>query len=152
MDLRESSQFLYMLAAESEHLVTITIFLPDEAKANFSRRLEEAFASDSYTDTARAWNAERLRVINETVEQHLLPAGAKWTREWLRDEVEDLMASRCGDTLREVSLMATLLALPLNLGPLSASMSPPIDHQRRPRGYLGCWQCLGVRVTLKKTP
>lgn len=142
-----------MLAAESEHLITISIFLPDEAKANFSRRLEEAFSSDSYTDIARAWNSERLRVINETVEQHLIPVGAKWTREWLRDEVEDLMASRCGDTLREVRVMETLLTgLAKMLDLLSASTSLAIDHQVGLRGPPGCSRCLGARVIRKKTP
>lgn len=111
LELLDTSQFLYMLAAESEHLVTLSIYLPDQAKANFFRRLEEAFTSDGYSDVARAWNAERLRVINETVEQHLIPIGVKWTREWLRDEVEDLMASRCGDALRSVSLHGSCLVL-----------------------------------------
>ena len=49
----------------------------------------DAFSSDSYSDTAKAWNAERSRVVTEAMEQHLLPVGAKWAREWLREEVED---------------------------------------------------------------
>lgn len=100
----ESSQWLHILAAEAEYLVTVNVFLPDDSKASFARRLEEAFASDSYSDTAKAWNAERMRVVSETLDHHLIPAGAKWTREWLREEVEDIMAWRCGETLHEVSV------------------------------------------------
>jgi transcription elongation factor SPT6 len=99
----ESSQFLNILAAEAEHLVTLSIFLPMEAKAQFERNLNEAFASDSYSDTAKAWNEERSRVVQEALEQHLIPGGAKWIREWLREEVEDFLAIRCGDILKEVS-------------------------------------------------
>jgi len=103
VEMLDIPQFLHILAAESEHLVTVTITLPDEAKGIFTRRLEEAFVSDSYSENAKVWNAERMRVVAEAVEHHLVPVGAKWTREWLREEVEDLMAARCAETLHEVS-------------------------------------------------
>lgn len=99
----DSPQFLNILAAEAEHLVTLSIFLPGEAKARFERSLTDAFVSDSYSDTAKAWNEERSRVVQEALENHLIPVGAKWTREWVREEVEDLLANRCGDILKEVS-------------------------------------------------
>ncbi|KAA1471105.1 transcription elongation factor Spt6 [Dentipellis sp. KUC8613] len=101
VEMLEGPQFLHILAAEAEHLVTVFITLPDEAKASFERRLQEAFSSDSYSDNAKAWNAERMRVVSEAIEQHLIPVGAKWTREWLREEVEDLVAWRCAETLRD---------------------------------------------------
>lgn len=53
--------------------------------------------------TPRAWNEERSRVIQETLEHHLLPAGVKWTREWIREESEDYLAKQCAQSLREVS-------------------------------------------------
>lgn len=98
----DTPQFLDILEAESQLLVTIQVFLPDDAKAQFERNLNEAFASDSYSDTAKAWNEERSRVVHETLENHLIPIGAKWTREWLREEIEDFLATRCGDILKEV--------------------------------------------------
>ena len=98
------AQFLNILNAEAEHLVTVTITLHAEAKAAFERKLNDAFASDSFSDTARAWNEERSRVVQETLEQHLLPAGVKWTREWIREEAEDYLARQCAQTLREVRL------------------------------------------------
>jgi len=101
-DLRSAHQFLNILAAEANHFVTVTITLSDDEKSDFENELSSAFVSDSFSDTVNAWNAERRRVITETIEQHLLPHGAKWTREWLREEVEDLLSRRCGETLREV--------------------------------------------------
>lgn len=101
-DLHSTHQFLNILSAEANHFVTVTITLSDDEKNDFENELSSAFVSDSFSDTVNAWNAERRRVITETIEQHLFPHGAKWTREWLREEVEDLLARRCGETLREV--------------------------------------------------
>ncbi|KAH9854249.1 transcription elongation factor Spt6 [Lenzites betulinus] len=100
-EMLQSPQFLNILAAESDHLVTVSITLRPEAKAKFERKLNDAFRSDSYSDTARAWNEERSRVIQEALEQHLLPIGVKWTREWIREEAEDYLAKQCAQSLRE---------------------------------------------------
>lgn len=107
-DLLDSPQFLDILHAESQLLVTVSVQLPDETKSQFERNLNEAFASDSYSDNAKAWNEERSRVVHETLENHLIPMGAKWTREWLREEVEDYLAARCGDILKEVRILFVL--------------------------------------------
>ena len=98
----QSTQFLDILAAENELLLTVSIHLPPEAKSAVQRNLNEAFASDSYSDTARAWNEERLRVVQEAIEKHLIPVGVKWTREWLREEAEDLYCKQCAHKLRDV--------------------------------------------------
>ncbi|KAF8654136.1 hypothetical protein AX16_003667 [Volvariella volvacea WC 439] len=100
-DMLETSQFLNILTAESEHLVTVSIFLPSDLKTQFERRLTDAFASDAFSDSARAWNEERMRVVQEVLEQHLLPAGVKWTWEYLREEVEDYLATQCAEHLRK---------------------------------------------------
>ncbi|KAL4067952.1 SH2 domain-containing protein, partial [Scleroderma citrinum] len=97
----DSAQFLHILAAESELLVNVSIYLTNEGKGRFERQLNDAFASDSYSDIAKAWNEERSRVIQEALDQHLIPVGMKWCREWLREEVEDALAIHCGNKLRE---------------------------------------------------
>ncbi|KAI6150440.1 transcription elongation factor Spt6 [Pisolithus tinctorius] len=97
----DSAQFLHIIAAESEHLVNVSIYLTNEAKGRFERLLNDAFASDSYSDIAKAWNEERSRVVQEALDQHLVPVGMKWCREWLREEVEDALAVHCGNKLRE---------------------------------------------------
>lgn len=98
----DSEQFLYILEAESQHLVTVSITLPPEATGAFERRLSDAFASDSYSESARAWNEERLRVVQETLQQHLIPNAVKWTREWIREEAEDALSKKCAHKLRTV--------------------------------------------------
>ncbi len=107
----ESSQFLHILAAEAEHLVNVFINVPTQAVNDFERRLNDAFASDSFSDAARAWNAERLRVVQEVIQQHLIPTGTKWAREYLREEVEDFLATRCASRLRSVRAFHYLLRI-----------------------------------------
>ena len=104
----DSPQFLHILAAEAQHLVTVSIFVPPDAKSSLERRLNEAFASDSFSDAARAWNEERSRVVQDVIDQHLIPAGVKWVREYIREEVEDHLAGRCGVRLRNVSFLDQL--------------------------------------------
>ncbi|KAJ3758446.1 transcription elongation factor SPT6 [Lentinula raphanica] len=98
--LFESSQFLYILRAEQELLVSVSITLPPEIKASFERRLIDAFSSDLLRESTKAWNEERSRVVQEVMDQHLIPAAVKWMREFLREEEEDYVANRCGDKLR----------------------------------------------------
>lgn len=98
----ESAQFLHILAAETELLVTVSIHLPNDVKDEFERRLDDAFHSDNFSDATKAWNEERLRIVRDVLTQHLLPAGAKWMREYIRDESEDFLAERCGAQLRSV--------------------------------------------------
>lgn len=109
-----SGQFLHILAAENEHLVIISIFITQEVRSVFERKLLDAFSSDSFSDAAKAWNAERSLVVEEVIEQHLIPAGIKWTREFIREEVEDYLAEQCSDRLRSVSCLFLYVCLILN--------------------------------------
>lgn len=106
VDMLQSAQFLHILEAEAQHLVTVIVTLPAEAKADFERRLTDAFSVDAYSDAGRAWNAERLRVVQETLELHLIPVAVKWTREWIREEVEEFLCRQSAYSLREVSVIS----------------------------------------------
>lgn len=97
------AQFLHILAAESANLVTVSVFIPPEVKSAFERKLSTAFSSDNFSESAKAWNIERSRVVQEVIDQHLIPAGTKWTREYIREEVEDFLAHKCSEQLRTVS-------------------------------------------------
>ncbi|KAJ7581475.1 transcription elongation factor SPT6 [Mycena floridula] len=96
----DSAQFLHILAAEAEHLVTLHIFIPPGVKDTLENRLTDAFTSDAFTPSAQSWNDERRLVVREVIDQHLIPAAVKWTREFLREEVEDHLAANCGLQLR----------------------------------------------------
>lgn len=135
-EMLETPQFLNILAAEHEHLVMVSITLHSDAFARFERKLGEAFESSSYSETAKAWNEERSRVVQEALEGHLIPVGVKWIREWLRDEVEDWLSKRCAVELRNVSLH--VCSCPVRLTAGSASMSrhtllPALSLETPPR-------------------
>ncbi|KAI0754325.1 Holliday-junction resolvase-like of SPT6-domain-containing protein [Daedaleopsis nitida] len=100
-DMLQSPQLPNILAAKAQHLVTIFITLQADAQATFGRRLNDTFASNNFSDVARACNEERSLVIQETLEQHLLPVGVKWTREWISEEAEEYLAWQCAQTLHE---------------------------------------------------
>ncbi|KAJ7219342.1 transcription elongation factor SPT6 [Mycena pura] len=99
--LGSGSQFLHMLKAEDETLVKISITLPPDVKATFERRLSDALASDSFSEAAKSWNEQGSLVVQEVLDQHLLPLGAKWTREYIREEVEDALASQVAEAYRK---------------------------------------------------
>lgn len=100
--MTELPQFLHILAAEAEHLVSVNIFLSPDKLHQFEKELVEAYSSDGYSDTAKAWNDQRTEVVREAIERFLLPAGSKWAREWMREEVEEFLSANCGEILEEV--------------------------------------------------
>lgn len=105
--MRRSRQFLHILQQEGRQAITVTMAIPGDERQKFVNQLVEAFASDSFSEMAKAWNEERALVAEEAVEKYLLPMGSKWIREYLREEVEDFLANHCGDALYEVCLNRT---------------------------------------------
>ena len=105
-----SIQYMNICAAEAEHLVTVSVMLPADVKHDFAQKLHKAFASDSYSDAAKAWNDERELVVQDAIER-LLPIGAKWARDYLREEVEEYLAKACGEAFYEVTSFSQLLCL-----------------------------------------
>ncbi|EJD02347.1 transcription elongation factor SPT6 [Fomitiporia mediterranea MF3/22] len=105
-EMLQSTQFLNILEAESQHLVTVTISLPSDVRQRLVNQLVEAFTSDSFSEMAKVWNEERALVVEDAVEKHLIPMGAKWVREFIREEVEDYLAKSCADALHERVNMA----------------------------------------------
>lgn len=93
-----------VLAAEKEHLISVSISLPNDIRHTLIQQLTESFTSDGYNDLAKAWNEERVQVIEEAIEKHLLPMGIKWVREYVREEVEDYLAKICEEAFFEVLL------------------------------------------------
>lgn len=81
--------------------MTVSMSLPSDVKHDFERQLHDAFMSDSFSDTAKAWNEERSLVVQDAIER-LLPIGVKWARDYVREEVESFLAKACGDAFYEV--------------------------------------------------
>ena len=106
----DTPQFLQILAAESEHLVTVSISLSPLAQEQFENLLNDACTSDAFGESSKLWNEERRQAVHDAVEQHLIPAGRKWVRDYLREEIEDAMANKCGTALYEVRISLDLMA------------------------------------------
>ena len=104
-EMLDTTQILNILTAENDHLIHVNFFLPIDVKQDLQHRLSEAYSSDSFSDAAKAWNDERTLVVQEAIEKHLLPAGSKWLRESLKEEVEDNLARRCAVVFHEVRLL-----------------------------------------------
>lgn len=107
----QSHQFLMILDAESRNLVTVTISLPEEGKERIVGEIMEAFQTDGFSDTSRAWNDERRLIVEEALETHFVPMGTKWAREYLRDECEERLLKRLYDAVMSVSILF-YLAIP----------------------------------------
>jgi transcription elongation factor SPT6 len=101
----ETGQFLQIQDAEKRRLVSVDLFLPHEAKADLEQKLNNAFSSDNFSEAARAWDIERSLVVKDAIEQHFIPLGSNWVKDWLRDEVEDFISQSCAAKLRKVCLI-----------------------------------------------
>ncbi|KAH6910551.1 hypothetical protein BKA70DRAFT_1424213 [Coprinopsis sp. MPI-PUGE-AT-0042] len=100
-DMLDSSQWLLILAAGAEHLVTVSIFLPPAAVERFKKQLSDAFLSESFSDLAKGWNEERNQAVRKAIQKHLAPVGVKWTQECLREEVEEFLGLKCSNQLHK---------------------------------------------------
>ncbi|KAF9026054.1 hypothetical protein BDZ89DRAFT_1067893 [Hymenopellis radicata] len=93
-----SSRFLRTEDAESNHLVTVSVLLPPSSQSVLERRLGDAFTSDGFDESAKAWNEERSLIVQEVLTQHLLP-------------IQNGYGSICGMGLRTVLLTRVLTLL-----------------------------------------
>ncbi|KAG8759037.1 Transcription elongation factor spt6 [Serendipita sp. 396] len=113
--MTRGAQFLHIMAAEAEHLITLDVTIGEDVRAQFLNDLIQAVSSDGYGTVSKLWNEVRAQAVTEAVDKIFLPFGAKWIREWLREEVEDWLARRCGDELERR----------VNVKPLFTSYSDP---------------------------
>lgn len=99
--LIQSAQFLQILAAEGEGLVVVDIHIQKESLRKLTQEFYNVYLSDLTSADATAWNKIREEVIMEVLQQHLLPLGARWTREWLKEVEEEFICARCAARLEE---------------------------------------------------
>lgn len=99
--LVRSAQFLQILAAEGEGLIVVDIHIQKESLRKLTQEFYNVYLSDLTSADATAWNKIREEVIMEVLQQHLLPLGARWTREWLKEVEEEFICARCAARLEE---------------------------------------------------
>ncbi|WFD25267.1 Transcription elongation factor spt6 [Malassezia nana] len=99
--LQNASQFLQMVQAEEERLVTLTLRLPFEMATKLERRLQEQFVSDGMSAVSQSWNEQRTAVVEEACASFLLPLGRMWTHEWLVEECREALLRYCEQGLTQ---------------------------------------------------
>lgn len=147
------AQWLHILAAEADHLVTVEVGLALKESEEFREFLSRAFRSDGFSDVSGMWNKQRTMIIDEVIEKHLVPVGVKHVREWLRDEVEEQLASRCSTELERVSIFDSHSEPMLTYFWCSVSMLRPSDPKNSPKATFRPYSLFrGVKVTLNEMP
>lgn len=100
---KDSPQFLHMLSAEQEGLITIGIEVDPEQTQQFTDTLVRCVRSMDYGEVATAWNAARQEICGTLVSKFLIPGAAKWAKEDMRSKAEEFVAERCRMELEFVS-------------------------------------------------
>ena len=100
---KDSPQFLHILKAEEEGLITISIEVGELETTQFSGTLVRCVRSMDYGEIATAWNTLRQEICETVVEKHLIPSAAKWAKEHMKGEAEEFVAERCRLELEFVS-------------------------------------------------
>lgn len=91
------------MAAENEGLVEADIHIQKSSLNKLTHEFYAVYLSDLSSDDARAWNKIREEIIRESLQDHLLPLGARWARDWLKESAEDYVANKCAHKLEEVN-------------------------------------------------
>lgn len=104
----ESTQFLSILSAEREDLITVSIGFHVEVYEEIVDTIHSACKNDGISDVVDGWNEFTREAIFEAFSQFLMPSAIKYTREWLREKQEDYLAHRCTQALSEVCALFNL--------------------------------------------
>lgn len=99
----DTPQWLHILKAEEDGLITIDIVVGQEQLDGFCGALERCCVSMDYGEIATKWNELRREICRETLSKYLIPMASKWVKEYLRSQAEDYVAERCRMELEFVS-------------------------------------------------
>ncbi|ORX33718.1 transcription elongation factor SPT6, partial [Kockovaella imperatae] len=91
---KDSPEFLHMLKAEEDGLITISIEV-GEMEDSFTQTLVRCVHADDHGELSRAWNELRKEICDTVVAHHLIPAASKWVKEHMRSQAEEFVAERC---------------------------------------------------------
>ncbi|KAH9808979.1 SH2 domain-containing protein [Melampsora americana] len=99
--LKQSSQYLQIIAAEQELLVNVQVHLNPEIDNTFKIEMMNTYKSDFTSELATSWNELREEILLHAIEHMLLPDAARWAKNYLKDEAEEYVAQRCAEELEE---------------------------------------------------
>ncbi|GAA6032318.1 hypothetical protein JCM8097_008116 [Rhodosporidiobolus ruineniae] len=95
LEFTRSPQWLQILSAESEGLVTSSIYLPQGAYDQLFGSFRAMYLTDFTSALADEWNELRTEILREAIDGALLKEGAAWARGWLKEESEELVMAMC---------------------------------------------------------
>jgi transcription elongation factor SPT6 len=96
-------QFLQIVQAETDGLVTIEIKVEEELK--LVQDLCKFICNDYANELAEHWNNERKRIAEFTAQDILFPQTVKWLKDKLLNTASELVAARCQMALeRKISM------------------------------------------------
>lgn len=98
---QESTQFLSILAAEKEELVSVSIGFHPDVQEEIVDNIYEASKGEDVGEAADSWNGFIRDAVSEAFESTLLDSARKYAREWLREKQEDYLAQRVTDRLSQ---------------------------------------------------
>lgn len=87
-----NGQFLQIMKAETDGLVTVKIFIEDEEA--FVKHLINSICNDYEMESAVKWNEER-KLIAHAAKNILFPQTVKWLKDLLFSSASDWVANRC---------------------------------------------------------
>ncbi|WVQ78460.1 transcription elongation factor SPT6 [Cryptococcus sp. DSM 104549] len=90
-----SPQFLHILKAEEEGLITIEVTPSQGNEKSFADTLVRCCRSAEFGEVAAAWNEAREEVCHTLTKNFLIPAASKWVKQHLKAEAENYVAERC---------------------------------------------------------
>lgn len=82
-------------------MVTVDIHIKKDALRKLTQEFYNVYLSDLTSADATAYNKIREEIIMEMLQMHLLPLGARWTRDWLKEVEEEFVCARCAARLEE---------------------------------------------------
>lgn len=86
-------QFLQLLKAETEGLLTISIRVDEEAR--LMQDLFKFICNDYVNELAGLWNAERQKIAEFAAKELLFPQTVKWLKDRLGNQASEMIAGKC---------------------------------------------------------
>ena len=90
-------QFLQLLRAESDGLLSISIRVEEEVK--LVADLVKYICNDYVNELSGLWNAERKKIAEYAAKELLFPQTVKWMKERLGSAATDFIATKCQQVL-----------------------------------------------------
>ncbi|KAI9308291.1 SH2 domain-containing protein [Cunninghamella echinulata] len=93
----KNGEFLQILKGEANGLLTIQVSVHNYEK--WISGIVEYYLSDGYSDSVEQWNIQRRQVVEQCMNDHLIPLMDKYIREKLRVEAQECICKQASKNL-----------------------------------------------------